>query len=284
MTNIKKLVPAFLLPFIRKLLGKGDEAAFARSHYSQCGEDIVLTQLNFAIGLPEKGFYIDVGAYHPFEGSNTFTIYQKGWRGINIDPNPRCKPLFDKYRPGDINLSCGVSITGGRMKYYMLDAASSMNTFSKENLESLKMLNQVTKTIEVDTKPLSVIVKEHVPKDVGIDFLNIDAEGYEMEVLHSIDWSYKQPNVIALEQNNVLSMEAVLKSEAYIFLNRLEYIPVSKNLVTKTISTIFYIKKIPGILFKPALYENIILAAFNKLFDNFIFLSDSYNNQRRHID
>jgi FkbM family methyltransferase len=243
MSNIKKLIPSFMLPFIRKLLGKGDEAVYVRSHYSQCGEDIVLTQLNFAIGLPERGFYIDVGAYHPFEGSNTFVLHQKGWRGVNIDPNPHCKPLFDKYRPNDINLSCGISKTGGMMKYYMLDSASSMNTFSKENLESFEMLNQVTKTIEVETKPLSVIIKEHVPRDATIDFLNIDAEGYEMEVLNSIEWNYKQPKIIALEQNNVFSMEEVLKSDAYFFLNHLDYTPVSKNLVTKTVSTIFYIKK-----------------------------------------
>ena len=242
MINIKKLMPSFMLPFIRRLLGKGAEAGYSRFHYSQCGEDIVLRQLNFAIGLPEKGFYIDVGAYHPFEGSNTFVLHQKGWRGINIDPNPRCKPLFDKYRPNDINLSCGISQTGGMMKYYML-RASSMNTFSKEKLESLEMLNQVTQTIEVETEPLSLIIKERVPGDVRIDFLNIDAEGYEMEVLNSIDWNYKQPKIIALEQNNVFSMEEVLKSDAYVFLNRLNYTPVAKNLVTKTISTIFYVKK-----------------------------------------
>ena len=242
MGNIKKLIPSFMLPFIRKLLGKGDETNYARSHYSQCGEDIVLTQLSRAIGLPERGFYIDVGAYHPFDGSNTFILYQKGWRGINIDPNPRCKPLFDKYRPDDINLPCGISNTGGMLKYYMVDA-SSMNTFSKENLESFEMLNHVTETIEVETKPLSLIIKEHVPGDVLIDFLNIDAESYEMEVLNSIDWNHKQPKIIALEQNNVFNMEEVFKSDAYVFLNHLNYTPVSKNIVTKTVSTIFYVKK-----------------------------------------
>jgi FkbM family methyltransferase len=242
MGTIKKLIPPFMLPIIRKLLGKGAEANYARSYYSQCGEDIVLAQLSFAIGLPEKGFYIDVGAYHPFDGSNTFVLYRNGWRGVNIDPNPRCKPLFDKYRPGDINLSCGISETGGMMKYYMLDGASSMNTFSKENLESFEMLNDVTKTIEIETRPLSLIIKEHVPRDVLIDFLNIDVEGYEMQVLNSIDWNYKQPKIIALEQNNVFSMEEVFKSDAYVFLNHLNYTPVSKNLVTKTVSTVFYIK------------------------------------------
>jgi hypothetical protein len=54
------------------------------------------------------GFYIDVGAHHPFRYSNTHMLYRRGWRGINIDPIPGAKIAFDRFRPGDINLEMGV--------------------------------------------------------------------------------------------------------------------------------------------------------------------------------
>lgn len=79
---------------------------FKRFHYSQNGEDIIVPK-SFPRGY--TGFYVDVGAHHPYRISNTYKLFRSGWHGINIDTNPDTIKLFKKARPRDINLSVGVS-------------------------------------------------------------------------------------------------------------------------------------------------------------------------------
>lgn len=241
--SLKDWLPSELRRFIRmKVLGKGEDTSFVRPFYSQCGEDIILEQLISLGIIPQKGFFIDVGAYHPFAGSNTFKLYKRGWQGINIDPNPTCAPLFKKFRARDTNLSIGISKEPGAMVYYIIKDDSSMNTFSRENLVALDMLKQVTKTMEIETVRLSEIINNYVPKGENIDFLNIDAEGYEMEVLGSMDWDGKHPKLIALEQNNAFGLEDILASNSNLFLKGMGYTAFAKNIIAQNISTVFYIK------------------------------------------
>src|ERR1043166_3890830 len=101
--------------------------------FSSAGEDMVLRHL---IGSDKMdGFYVDVGAYHPIRGSNTYFFYLHGWSGINIDANPGSKRVFDQQRPRDINLGIGVSRNAGTMPYYVISEDSTMNSFSREFLE-----------------------------------------------------------------------------------------------------------------------------------------------------
>ena len=83
---------------------------YSNISYSLQGEDMVLKEL---FADKNQGFYVDVGAHHPFRFSNTYLFYKKGWRGINIDAMPRSMELFDKFRPRDINIECGVASNGG---------------------------------------------------------------------------------------------------------------------------------------------------------------------------
>ena len=84
---------------------------YSNKYYSQFGEDVVLRVL---VGdLKKPGFYVDVGAYHPKHLSNTYYFYKKGWRGINIDPNPKSIKLFNLLRPSDINLNVAIADGGG---------------------------------------------------------------------------------------------------------------------------------------------------------------------------
>lgn len=83
---------------------------FASKSYAQQGEDLILREiLNYA----STGFYVDVGAHHPFRFSNTYLFYKQGWRGINIDAMPGSMTLFHRFRPRDINIECGVANNGG---------------------------------------------------------------------------------------------------------------------------------------------------------------------------
>ena len=83
---------------------------FATKSYSQEGEDLLLRRI---FEHQKIGFYVDVGAHHPFRFSNTYLLYKRGWRGINIDAMPGSMRLFRKFRPRDTNIECGVGLGGG---------------------------------------------------------------------------------------------------------------------------------------------------------------------------
>lgn len=236
---IRKILPGRLKALIRrKLLGVDITTYF----FSQGGEDAILLALFEHVLKINEGFFVDVGAYHPTKGSNTFLLYQKGWKGINIEPNVAMTAEFNRVRKRDINLQIGISRLAAKQLYYVLDGNSTMNSFSLENIERLGLKEAVKQKIEIETYPLSFIFQKYIQGD-EIDFLNIDTEGYEMEVLESNDWGKYVPKVIAIEQNNIFSLSDVLESTVNNYLTQFGYIAFAKNLIIKDVSTVFYIQK-----------------------------------------
>jgi FkbM family methyltransferase len=222
---------------IRRLIGLKNDT----DYYSQAGEDSIISNV-FNYVLPTRqGFYVDVGAYHPFTHSNTYLLYRAGWRGVNIDPRPGSKALFDRHRAGDINLEFGVAADEGTLTYYMIDERSTMNSFSKENLERLGMFEAVTQRIEVPVKKLSSILNDYHGGS-EVDYLNIDAEGYELEILGELTNSAIRPRVVSVEQNGPLTLADVLSSETCAFFSEIGYVPFAKNVILSTVSTVFYIR------------------------------------------
>lgn len=222
---------------IRHLLGIKNDT----DYYSQAGEDAIVSK-SFSYLLPvKKGFYIDIGAYHPYKHSNTYILYKDGWSGMNIDPRPGSKKMFEKYRGRDINIEAGIASKDGNMTYYMLGETSTMNTFSKENLIRLGLLEKVKKVVDVPVYALDTLLKQH--KEIQyIDYLNIDAEGFEMEILMGLDFSNISPTIISLEQNHVFGLKDVLDSQVSIYMADKGYIPYAKNIILADVSTVFYCK------------------------------------------
>lgn len=111
--QIKQLVKSLLPKFLYTKLATFKNLHITKYHtksYAQEGEDMILHRI---FERQSVGFYVDVGAHHPFRFSNTYLFYQKGWRGINIDAMPNSMRLFNRFRPRDINLECGISKGGG---------------------------------------------------------------------------------------------------------------------------------------------------------------------------
>ena len=102
---IKSIIPKKLLKKYREIRGLYFNGFVIKS-YSQEGEDLILKRI---FGEKKNGFYVDVGAFHPFWISNTNIFYKNGWNGVNIDAMPSSMALFDKFRPRDINLECPIS-------------------------------------------------------------------------------------------------------------------------------------------------------------------------------
>ena len=197
---------------------------YSGTFYSQEGEDILLSKI---FEDKESGFFIDVGAHHPKRFSNTFLLYQKGWRGINIDPLPGSMKIFKKIRPRDINLEIAVSLKEQELTYYMFNEPA-LNSFSK----TIAMQHQnghykIEKRIKVPSLPLSKILTNHLPKRQIIDVLNVDVEGLDLEVLRSNDWKNYRPKIILVEILHS-SLNAINSEPIYKFLGKMGYSLVSK--------------------------------------------------------
>lgn len=168
-----------------------------RISYSQNAEDIILSDI---FKKQKKGFYVDIGAYHPIKYSNTFLLYKKGWRGITIDANPDIKTTFNIIRPRDIHIVSGVGKQKGELYYHQF-SDPAVNTFSdieSENFKNKSWIKYYGKT-KVDILPLSDILDGLSLNK--IDVMNIDVEGLDLEVLESNNWSKYCPKVIVIEDH-----------------------------------------------------------------------------------
>lgn len=209
----------YLLVHLKKLL----LGTFWRRSYAQFGEDIVLTAL-----LPERaGFFVDVGAFHPFHYSNTYLLYRRGWRGINIDPNPAAIRLFKFHRRRDTSILSGVSTTKGEATYYMFNH-QACNTFSQEQRAHMLKKSFVR---EIGSRTVPVAPLTDILDAYGSgrpDLLNIDVEGMNLGVLRSLDWEQYAPKVLCVEDDDFdytktpcSEIDAFLQSKEYSLLARM---------------------------------------------------------------
>jgi FkbM family methyltransferase len=184
--------------------------------YSQQGEDIILRILFEGV---QRGFYVDVGAYHPFRYSNTYYFYKRGWHGINIDATPGAVKAFNRYRPRDINVEAAIA-KGNREITLLIFKEGAVNTLSPElaELQSKQWARRVVSSKVVRTHTLSEILDRYKSPEQEIDFLSVDVEGYDLEVLQSSSWGRHVPKVVLCEDLAVKDWEEVGKSSVYNFL------------------------------------------------------------------
>lgn len=170
----------------------------AKLTFSQCGEDAIFSFIAFALKL-KKPSYIDIGAYDPFELSNTARMYLEGSRGINIEPNPDRYENFIKHRKFDTNLNIGVSNKTGVLKYYIMDAPT-LNTFSEKTASEYeeKHHRKIIKTLDIPVDTLDNIIKKYANNQFP-DIMSLDVEGTEMDVLERLDFMASKPKVVCLE-------------------------------------------------------------------------------------
>lgn len=179
---------------LAKLILKPFRVKYKKS-YSQGGEDMIL---NTIFTSKKKGVYVDVGANNPYVQSNTQFFYEQGWKGINIDANPGSMKLFNRIRKRDINLEIGISQKEGVLKYYMFNP-SFFNSF--DEIAYKRYNDKLIGIKEIKTIPLSNVLDKYL-NDNDIDFLTVDVEGFDFEVLKSNDWSKYRPKMIIFESHN----------------------------------------------------------------------------------
>lgn len=199
-----------------------------RRSYAQEGEDRLLLRY---FGLKRDGFYVDVGAHHPFRYSNTQLFYEMGWRGVNIDAMPGSMTPFRRVRRRDVNLEIGVGEQPASLSFFIFDEAA-LNTFDENVAHKYETEGNVIKrVVHVGVERLADILERHLPVGQKIDLLTIDVEGRDLEVLRSNDWSRFRPSVILAEAIGK-SLDDLADDPSTAFLRSVGYIPYAKTVNT----------------------------------------------------
>ena len=168
-----------------------------RKYYSSEGEDLFLKK---KLNLKKKGFYVDVGAYHPIRKSNTMILYQNGWRGINIDVNQFSIDLFNFARPHDANYNVAISDKNEKINFYSSKDNDPQTTASLIFLKyDYINKNRKYSKKKIEAKTLNSVLQNSKYKHQEIDFLNIDVQGYDYKVLKSLDFKIYKPKYICVE-------------------------------------------------------------------------------------
>ena len=190
--------------------------------YSNWGVDLIISDI-FKKNR-KKGIYIDVGCHHPLINNNTYILYKSGWKGINIDLDFSSIDMFNYFRPKDDNIMTALSNTKGQTDLYFFHNRAPKNTISKSRGKGAKSI----KKIEINT--LDNIIKNSKFKIKDIDFLSIDVEGNELNVLRGLNFKKYRPKIILIEfikpeikefyQHNIKDIE---KSNIYKFMISKKY-------------------------------------------------------------
>jgi FkbM family methyltransferase len=237
---MKQLLKMVLRPILSPFWAIRREISYFRGEksYSQEGEDRVLASLLFRVNKKrrgEVGFYVDIGAHHPFRFSNTYLFYKSGWSGINVDAMPNSMRLFKIFRRRDINIECGIGTKQENLNFYVFNE-SAINTFDTKLADERNAGDWYIKRVQkVPVVPLSLLLENSLPRGRNIDFMSVDVEGMDLEVLQSNDWSRFRPRIILVEIYETVC-ENIFHNTTFNFLRKNEYLFCSK-----TVNTAFFV-------------------------------------------
>lgn len=167
--------------------------------YAQNMEDVMLYR---ALAGVDEGCYVDVGAAWPQYHSVTKLFYDRGWSGINLEPNPSFLELLESDRSRDVNLGLAAGAST-ESKRFTVVRETGLSTLVHERAMQHAADGWETIDIDVQIEPLSAILSDHLG-DREIHFLKIDAEGYEGDVIAGNDWSRFRPWIVLAEVGDTL--------------------------------------------------------------------------------
>lgn len=174
--------------------------------YAQHGDDFMILNI-FEMLKIDRPTYLDLGAHHPENISNTKLLYDRGCRGINVEANPHLLDEFKRFRPEDINLNIGVGPESGTFDFKMYDSRSGRNTFSDDEV---KEYGRTVKSV----MPLPVLTLTQIVDRYNTgrfpNLLSVDIEGLDYEVLKSTSFIGKcPPDLIVVETRRKKSTEMI---------------------------------------------------------------------------
>ncbi len=202
-TFLVNTLPAFLSNFIGVLYGFAVPPA---KSFSQYGEDLILLNFFKRFGIT-KGFYVDIGAYHPRFISNTYLLHRSGWRGVCVDLDEDKLKWFRMFRGDSLDTVCagvsGTSVGSGEATatfYKHKRLLSEIDTLDENTaIKNKRERGWDFSTRQVSRLGINQILEDHAKGH--IDFLNIDVEGVDKDIVLSLDLSRFSPTVVLFEDN-----------------------------------------------------------------------------------
>ena len=186
-------------------------------YYGQHGEDQHIQEF---FDVNHKGVCIDVGANEPIRGSNTYYFEQKGWKVYSIEPNPYCVQRLKEHRQNVFNLAISnenqneVTFTICTLNNGEQGAISSL-TIDEKLLQAHQIYSPKLEEIKVEVKTLNTFIEENGITE--IDFISIDTEGTELDVLKGFDIEKYAPKLFIIENNyNEPEIEEYLSTFGYV--------------------------------------------------------------------
>jgi FkbM family methyltransferase len=175
-----------------------DRETYQKVSYSQCGEDLIVRYILNLRGI-NRPTYIDIGANDPYFLSNTAIFFEQGCSGINIDANPNLMDKFMQIRPTDVNLNIGIGSENCEMDFYIMNDPT-LSSFSIDECRNMEKTGKywIAETKKIRVTTISEILQEY-RNGIFPDFLSLDVEGMDLEILKSIDYLKSSPKVICVE-------------------------------------------------------------------------------------
>jgi FkbM family methyltransferase len=161
--------------------------------------------LSLAFAGQTTGTYIDVGAGHPIADNVSFWFYERGWRGIVVEPQPELAALYQRLRPRDLAIRGLVGRHCGEIDFYAVDRLHGLSTTVEHVAQKATAFGVNYQTIRMPVTTLARLCETHDVR--SIDFLKIDVEGAEGDVLFGGDWKRFRPKVIVTEAIAPVSLE-----------------------------------------------------------------------------
>jgi FkbM family methyltransferase len=162
--------------------------------YAQNLEDYHLAQ---AFQGQANGFYVDLGAGHPVADNVSFWFYLRGWRGLVVEPQRRLGGLYPHVRPRDRVVAGLVADRVGEAEFHEVEGMHGFSTMLPDAAQAARDLGATVATVILPVTTLAALFAEHGIE--RIDFLKIDVEGAEAQVLAGADWGRWRPRIVVLE-------------------------------------------------------------------------------------
>ena len=185
-----------------------------KKSYSMDGEDLFVKNY---FKEKKKGFYVDVGCYHPIHRNNTHLLHMQNWSGINIDTSQFSIDFFNYMRPKDLNYHCAISNKNKNIKLFYQKELSQLSTTEKSQAQNVFQGNIKEKEIMAFT--LDEILNRDKYKNSKIDFLDIDVEGADLKAIKGLSFDKFQPELVCIE----IHEKEIKQSEIYQFLMDKKY-------------------------------------------------------------
>ena len=203
---------------------------YTKKSYSISNVDLIIDRMFSKV---EKGVFIDLGCNHPIKFNNTYLLYKRGWRGINIDLDQKSIEEFNKIREKDYNVQSLVSSKSNKEKdIFYYHSRSAINTVSEELIKYRNTDKNKIQVLKQKTETLENIIERSPYKNKKIDLLSIDIENHEYEALKNFNFSKYKIQVIVIEIHDLKqdkleiynqSLDFVLNSNIYKLLDKNGY-------------------------------------------------------------